>query len=70
VFPTVTEEDPCTPIKEQELQPSHLGEKKGNWHHNKHPAMGNISSIPLSEELQEKQTQNPNSRDTRIKTLT
>jgi hypothetical protein len=29
--------------------PSPRGER-GNWHHNKNPARGNISSIPLSEE--------------------
>jgi hypothetical protein len=43
------QENPCTPIKEQELQSPHW-EKRGNQHHNKNPARGNIYSTPLSED--------------------
>jgi hypothetical protein len=39
------------------------GKKRGNQHHNKNPARGNISSIPLSEEhcweYQEKKFKTP-----------
>jgi hypothetical protein len=34
-------------MKKQKLQLPHWGKKRGNWHYNKNPARGNISSIPL-----------------------
>jgi hypothetical protein len=48
-----------------------IREKRGNLHHNKNPAMGNIASISLSEKncwsSRRKKTQNPNFRGTRDK---
>jgi hypothetical protein len=47
-LPTVVQESPHSPIKKQELQHPHWGEERGNLHHNRNLAKGNISNIPLS----------------------
>jgi hypothetical protein len=47
--PLWLQESPHTPIKEQELQIPSWGKRKGNRHHNKNLASGNITSIPHSE---------------------
>jgi hypothetical protein len=41
----VTAGESLCPNLEQEIQTLHRGEKRGNLHHNKNPARGNISSI-------------------------
>jgi hypothetical protein len=68
-IPTETTGEIHAPIKEQELQPPHWGQKRGNQCHNKNPARGNISSIPLSEEhcwsSRRKKAENPNYRGTK-----
>jgi hypothetical protein len=65
------QESPYAPIKEWELQPPHWG----NWHHNKNPASGNLSSIPLSEEhcwssRRKKNLKTPTTGAQEIKTIT
>jgi hypothetical protein len=73
-LPLLLQKSPCTPIKGWELQPPHLGEKTGIWHHNTNPARSNIPSIHLSEEhcwsSRRKILKTPTRGAQRIKTLT
>jgi hypothetical protein len=73
-FPTATAGEHLHPHQSSKPPASSLTRERGNQHHNKNPARGNISIIPISEEhcwgSRRKKLQTPTTGAQVIKTLT
>jgi hypothetical protein len=73
-LPTVAAGEPLCPHQRAETPAPHLMVKRGNWHHNKNPARGNIYNTNLSEEhywssRRKKNLKTPTTEAQEIKTI-